>query len=115
MSKSKNDKTIEKVTIKNPLKPEEVEELRDAQAVYEMTKTAGWQFVLKMLNTMAFHSWVDPREAKDKKEWEWRELNAFHAANNAQELLSEIQKVIEKSEYLDKVKSGELQRRPMRI
>ena len=55
---------------------------------------------------MAFHSWVDPREIEgDNPEqiWKWRELNAFHAANNAGELLERIQKAISQSEYYEKL------------
>jgi len=114
MSNSKKDQK-EAAEVKNPLKPQEVEELRDAQAVYEMTKTAGWKIVVKQLEKAAYHSWVDPREVDNRDDWEWRELNGFHAANNAKELLNGIQEIIEKAEYLDKVRSGELQRKTMRI
>ena len=94
---------------------EEQQQLSNGQAVYEMTKTEGWKIVEKWLKDLSFHSWVDPRGTK-KSEWEWAELNAFHASNNAAELLDAIQKTINDAEYLDKVKRGEVSRgRPMKI
>lgn len=86
-------------------------ELRDGQYIYEMTKTPGFKILLQKLEDVAYHSWVDPREIEGdnpKAVWEWRELNAFHAANNARELIEWIQKSISQSEYLEKKKSGEI-------
>lgn len=100
------------------LLPQEEQELREGQELYEMTQSAGFQIVQKWLEDMAFHSWVDPRTVEgpdSEKEWKWRELNAFYAANNARELLERIQKAISSSEYYEKVKSGEVKRRPMKI
>jgi len=97
------------------LSPQEEKELREGQEIYEMTKSAGWAHIKTWLEDLAYHSWVDPRAAGDKQEWEWQNLNAFHAANNAKELLERIQKVISQSEYYEKVKSGEITRRQMGI
>lgn len=101
------------------LQPQEQEELKIGQEIYEMTQTAGFQHIKTWLEDMSFHSWVDPRSVENspdsEKEWKWRELNAFYAANNARELLERIQKAISQSEYYEKIKSGELKRRPMRI
>jgi hypothetical protein len=72
-----------------------------------------------MLEDMSFHTWVDPRDIEgavdSQKEWMWRELNAFHAANNAKEIVENISKMISRSEYLQKVKVGEIDRKKMRI
>ena len=98
------------------LNPGEVQELTDGQALYEMEKNnVGWQIVKSWLDGMAFHSWVDPREATSKKDWEWRELNAFHAASMAKEILENIEKADSRAEYLDKVKSGEIDRKKMTL
>jgi hypothetical protein len=89
----------------------EEQELNEGQALYELTKTEGFKVIENWLNDMAYHSWVDPREIEGpdaEKEWKWRELNAFHAANNARELLERIQKSVSRSEYLDKKKKGEI-------
>ena len=99
----------------NPLHAQEEEELRAGQEIYEMTQTAGWGRVKKLLEDLAYHSWVDPREVTDKEQWEWRELNAFHASNNAKELLDKIARAVSDSEYLAKVKAGEIQRKSMKI
>ena len=102
--------------IEKKLNEQEEQELVEGQALYEMEKNnPGWQIVKQWLTDAAYHSWVDPRETKNKEEWDWRELNAFYAANNAKEILENIAKSISRSEYLDKVKSGEIQRNKMRI
>jgi len=98
------------------LNEEEIKELEAGRALYEMEKSSsGWKIVKSMLEGMAFHSWVDPRQTENKEQWEWQELNAFHAANNAKEILENIEKSISRSEYLDKVRIGEIQRKSMAI
>jgi len=100
---------------KEELNEIERDELNEGQSLYELTKTPGFAVLQKKLEDLAFHSWVDPREVLNKTEWEWRELNGFHAANVAKELLEWIQKSISRSEYLEKKKRGEIQVRPMKI
>lgn len=98
------------------LTAEEEKEFREGGALYEMDQNSqGWQIIKKMLETLAFHSWVDPRECENEKDFVWREVNAFHAANNAKELLETIQKSISKTDYLAKLKSGEIKTRSMKI
>lgn len=93
----------------------EEKELRDGQALYEMTQTPGFEVLKRKLEDLAYHSWIDPRDAADEKDFLWRELNGFHAANNARELMEWIQKAISTSEYLEKKKKGEISIRPMEI
>jgi len=101
--------------IKLNLTPTEEKELLDGQQLYEMTRTPGFEVLRRKLEDAAFHSWIDPRDVPDKAEWEWRELNGFHAANNARELLEWIQATISKAEYYQKKKSGEIKIGPMKI
>lgn len=98
----------------------EEQELQDGQALYEMTKTTGFQVLKRWLEDMAFHSWIDPREINSKggpseEEWKWRELNAFHAANNARELMERIQKAISQADYLDKKRHGEIKIKSFKV
>lgn len=90
-------------------------ELNEGQALYELTRLPGFEVLKKKLEDMGFHSWIDPREAPSKLEWEWRELNGFHAANVAKELLAWISERISRSEYLDKKKKGEIKVQRMKI
>ncbi len=104
----------------NALNEEEEKELREGQALYEMTQTPGFDIVLKKYEQLAFHSWIDPRtiDAKgglSKQEWEWRELNGFHAANAAAEMLDWIKQSISRSEYLSKKKNGEIDVKRMKV
>lgn len=103
--------------IEKPLISEQEEiALKQGQELYEMVKTsAGWKQVNKWLDDMAFHSWVDPRESTSKTEWEWKELNGFHGANVAREILENIAKLISESEYLSKVKNGEIKKQSLKI
>ena len=94
------------------LTEEEKKEMRIGQELYEMTHTAGWKTVFKWLEDRAFHTWADPREIEGsdpQKQWMWRELNAFYSASNAKDLLDKINQMIDRSEYLGKVVSGEIQ------
>jgi len=102
------------------LNEQENSEMRIGQELYEMTKSAGFKHLKEKLDEAAFHSWIDPREIDkpnglSKEEWEWRELNGFHAANNARELLEWIASMISRSEYLEKKKSGEIVNKPLTI
>lgn len=101
--------------MKTELGAEERKELQEGQALYEITQSNGFQVIKQKLEDLAYHSWTDPREAPSKAEWEWRELNAYHAANNARELLEWIQQKISRSEFLDKKQKGELKVNSMRI
>lgn len=96
----------------------EEREFRDGIALAEMKASTGFQVIKQRLESLAFHSWVDPRtiDTPDaEREWKWRELNAFHAANNARELLEYIESMISRAEFLGKVKSGEVSRKGMKI
>ena len=97
------------------LTSEERKELREGQALLETTKTSGWEVIKRMLENRAYHSWVDPRETNSEKEWMWRELNLYHNSQVAVQLLEDIQKSIDKAEYISKVASGELDQRHMKI
>jgi hypothetical protein len=97
------------------LNEQEEKELREGQALYEMTQGAGFAVLKGWLTDMAFHSWADPRGTTNQEEWMWQELNAFYAANNAREILDQIQKAVNQSEYLSKKKSGEITNQRMRL
>lgn len=109
----------EKVKVKKEklLSVDEMKDLEKGRALEEMVKNStGWKIVSEWLESLARHSWVDPREARSEKDWMWRELNAYHAANNAKELLEAINQIIGQSDYLDKVRTGQIDRkRKMRI
>lgn len=59
------------------------------------------------LKNRAFHSWVDPRGLA-KQDWEWAELNAFHSADVARQLLEEVESNIATAEYLRRKERGEV-------
>lgn len=101
--------------VKVELTKQEEQELQDGQALYEMTKTAGYQVIKQKLEELSFHSWVDPRETTNEKEWMWREMVAWAGANVARELVEWITKIISTSEYLEKKKKGEIKVKSMRI
>ncbi len=103
--------------VKTPQVLTEIEEneMREGMSLYEMEKgSTGWAAVKRMLEARAYHSWVDPM-GMSEKDWLFAELNAYHAANNAKELLESIAKAISRADYLQKVKLGEIDRRKMKI
>lgn len=61
------------------------------------------------LKARAFHSWVNPKDFKKKEDWVWAELNAYHSAEVAKQLLDEINGLIGQAEYLKKKESGEVE------
>lgn len=90
------------------LTQEEEKEYREGNALYEMIQNnAGWQVVKEWLLERLNHTWVDPR-GKDKDQWDWAELSAFHSADVARVIFEDIEKAIQKADYLGKVKSGEI-------
>ncbi len=101
------------------LVPEEIKEKRQGQVLYEMTKSEGWQIIAKWYQDRAIHTWVDPREIEGpeaEKEWKWKELNAFHSADVSRQVLEDIEKLINRSEYLGKIETGEIEEgKPMKI
>ena len=97
------------------LTKEEEQEYREGMALYEMTKTVGWEVLRKMLEDRAYHSWVDPKETNVKEEWVWRELNLFHSSDVAKQLIIDIEKAISRADYLDKVKKVEITVRSLKI
>jgi hypothetical protein len=101
--------------VRMELKPEELKERSRGQNLFAMTQTPGFNELKEHLEEMAFHSWVDPRETPNKEEFLWRELNGFHGANLAKELLEWIQQCISKAEYLEKKRRGEINSHPFSI
>jgi hypothetical protein len=97
------------------LKEEEKRELNDGQTLYELTKHPGFDVIRRYFEELAFHSWIDPRETQNKEDYLWRELNGFHAANNAREFLEWLKEKINRADYLDKKRLGELKVVPMKI
>lgn len=98
------------------LTSEEEKELREGNALYEMDQTSqGWQIVKKWFEDRAYHSWTSPLETNSEKEWVWRELNLYHSAQVAKQLLEDITKAISQAEYLGKIKSGEIQTKKFRL
>ena len=98
------------------LKPEEEKEYREGQALYEMTQTnVGWQVVKKWLEDRAFHSWTSPLETTSEKEWVWREMNLFHSAQVAKQLLDDIEIAISRSKALGDIKDGTVAEKRMRF
>jgi len=93
------------------LNKEEQEEMRLGFDLEDMTQSPGWKVFLGWLEQRAFHSWVDPRtiEGTDpQKQWEWRELNAFHSADVAKTLIEDISTAVDRAHYLKSVELGEI-------
>jgi hypothetical protein len=93
------------------LNREEQEEMRLGFDLEDMTSSPGWKIFLGWLEQRAYHSWVDPRiiEGDDPKgKWEWQELNAFHSADVAKQLIEDVEKAVNRAHYLKSVELGEI-------
>ena len=109
------DKTNNENKVGRDLTPEEEKEWRDGMALQEMVAGEGWKVVRKWLEDRAYHSWTNPLETNNEKEWMWRELNLFHNAMVAKQLLEDIEKAVAQTDYLSKVRDGTISSRRMRI
>lgn len=97
------------------LNSEEEKEYREGMALKEMWENSeGWRVIRQWLEDRAYHTWISPI-GKTAEDWNWENQNAFHAANNAKELIEDIQKAVDRADYLSKVKSGEITTKRMRI
>jgi hypothetical protein len=88
------------------LSEEELRAVREGESLEELKLTPGWSVLQEWLQKRAWHSWVDPRGLK-KEDWEWAELNAFHSADIAKELLTEIDLSIARAKDIRKKERGE--------
>lgn len=84
-----------------------MEKVRLGDSLVELKLSEGWKVISGWLNKRLNHCWVDPR-GKSKEEWEWAELNAFHSADVAKTILSEVDDAISEMEYLRKKERGEI-------
>lgn len=87
---------------------EELDEVRAGQDLHEMTQSAGWKVFQGWLEDRAHHSWVDPKGTNAKDEWVWQELNAFHSADVARQLIEDVNTAVNRSLYLGDVASGKV-------
>ncbi len=87
---------------------EEKEEVRRGQELYAITQMPGWKIIEGMLSERAYHSWTDPRETSSEKEWMWRELNAFHSADVAKQIIESIRSMVARADYLKDVEVGNI-------
>lgn len=91
------------------LSQEEIRQVTQGEALQSMRESQGWKVVEEWLRNRAHHSWADPRDFKKKEEWEWAELNAFHSANVAKQIIDDIEGAIADAEYLRKKERGEVE------
>jgi hypothetical protein len=98
-------KSAEKtITPPEKLTAEDERRMSDGFAIEEMTKTSGWRVLVDILSNLP-KSHVDPR-GMTRDDWEFAELNAFHAGKVAEELLIGLNKLIEDAHELHKRKTG---------
>ena len=107
---------MEEVKKGRELTAQEDQEFDRGNALLEMDSlNPGWKIVKELLNDRVNHSWVDPRECKDEKEYVWQETNAFHMANAIKEIFEMIAKEIDRAQYLSKVKDGTIKNKDFKI
>ena len=109
-----DNNNVEEKIVLNELNQEQLKDLTDGMNLKDLTHMAGWKILEGWLKSRALHSWVDPRGLK-KEDWEWAELNAYHSADVAKELLVEVQEAIDKAEQLENFRLGKEQPNKMRI
>jgi len=90
------------------LNKQEQELVELGEALAEMRLHRGWLVVQKWLENRAFHSWVNPRDFRKEDEWVWAEINAFHSADVAKQILEDIEAAVATAKGLRQKEAGEL-------
>lgn len=115
----KKDETAQVITEapvkKELLSADQLEQLRIGMEVKETVMSPGWKHIQGMLEGRAYHSWVDPREAKSKEEWEWRELNLYHSHDVAEQIIIDINDLIRTALELEDIRLGKAKPKLMKI
>ena len=75
------------------LTQQELERVQEGEQLAHLKEQAGWQVVDKWLRARAYHSWVNPNGLR-KEDWEWAELNAYHSADVARQIIEDVEKAI---------------------
>jgi len=78
-------------------------------SLLEMTKTRGWETMKKHLEDLSFHSWVDPREAKDKEDFIYREMVGWAGAKSASDLLRWVDTMISQAQAVEDKAQGRVE------
>jgi hypothetical protein len=89
------------------LNQQEQDRVFKGEALAQLKSHKGWEILEQWLKDRAHHSWVNPRGMK-KEDWEWAELNAYHSAEVAKQMLDDVEKSISDADYLRKKERGEL-------
>jgi len=75
-------------------------------SLLEMTKTRGWEELKKHLEDLSYHSWVDPREAKDKEEYMYREVVGWAGAKLSVDLINWVDNRISQAQAIEDKAQG---------
>ena len=91
------------------LSPEEDSQCKEGELLSEVVNHKGWVEVLRpFLEKFLHHSWVNPRECKDEKDFMWQELQRADYAQFTKELLDWMDNSISTAEQLRKKEKGEI-------
>ena len=91
------------------LTPQEQEALKQGDHLRELVNLKGWGEIIKpYLEGYLHHSWVNPRECKDVKEFGWQELQRADYAQFVKEFLAWVEGQIEAADFLRKKERGEV-------
>jgi hypothetical protein len=76
-------------------------------SIKEMMATRGWQEGGKTyLESLAHHTWVDPREAKNKDEYMYRELVCWALSKAAEDMLRHFENAVSAAQAIEDKASG---------
>ena len=75
-------------------------------SLLEMVKTKGWEAFKRHLEDIAYHSWVDPREAKDKEDFLYREIVGWAGAKASVDLIRWVDNMVSQAQALEDKAQG---------
>lgn len=92
----------------NKLTKSEEQALEQANQVWAMAESKGWQdYLLPHLEVKAKNSWLDPRQTKDKEAFFYNYGIAWAMAQSAKEIVDFVEGQIALAKSLEKKKKGE--------
>jgi len=73
----------------------------------EMTATKGWsEGFIGHVKDVSTHTWVDPREAKDRDDFIYKEIIGWAAAHSAMELIRWVENMISQAQAIEDKSNG---------
>ena len=91
---------------KSLLSREELQRLEECQPLVELSRSKGWECLKQILEERIHHTWVDPRDTSDSKDFERKYMLAWSGAVAATEIIDLVSTAVQDAESLTQKMQG---------